>query len=84
MLRENWWQELREGERAHYGEDFDRHEESYRRGYQAALHPARRGKAYSDVEDDLATAYAGTVLDRPFQDGYERGLGHSSRGAEER
>jgi hypothetical protein len=84
MLREDWWQELREGERAHYGDDFDRHEESYRRGYQAALHPARRGKAYSDVEDDLATAYAGTVLDRPFQDGYERGLGHGSRGAEER
>src|ERR1041385_5057699 len=44
-LRENWWQELRDGERAHYGEDFDRNEESYRRGYQAALHPARRGKA---------------------------------------
>ena len=83
-LRENWWQELREGERAHYGEDFDRNEESYRRGYQAALHPARRGKAYSEVEEDLMTAYVGTVLDRPFQDGYERGLGHSSRGAEDR
>src|SRR5215470_3012303 len=26
-LRENWWQELRDGERAHYGENFDRHEE---------------------------------------------------------
>src|ERR1041385_167242 len=83
-LRENWWQELRDGERAHYGEDFDRNEESYRRGYQAALHPARRGKAYSEVEQDLTTAYAGTVLDRPFQDGYERGLGHHSRGAEDR
>lgn len=78
-LRENWWQELREGERSHYGEDFDRYEESYRRGYQAALHPARRGKAYSEVEEDLATAYAGTVLDRPFQDGYERGSAHHSR-----
>jgi hypothetical protein len=83
-LRENWWQELREGERAHYGSDFDRNEESYRRGYQAALHPLRRGKAYSDVEEDLRKAYAGTVLDRPFQDGYERGLGHRPRGAEDR
>src|SRR5262245_47329348 len=83
-LRENWWQELREGERAHYGKDFDRHEESYRSGYQAALHPARRGKQYSEVEEDLLTAYAGTVLDRPFQDGYERGLGHRQRGAKER
>lgn len=83
-LRENWWQELREGERAHYGEDFERNEESYRRGYQAALHPGRRGKAYSEVEDDLATAYAGTVLDRPFQSGYERGTTHHARGVEDR
>lgn len=83
-LRENWWQELREGERAHYGEDFERNEESYRRGYQAALHPRRRGKAYSEVEEDLATAYAGTVLDRPFQSGYERGTTHHSRGVEDR
>src|SRR5678816_3322289 len=73
-MRENWWQELREGERAHYtrdDRDFDRDETSYRHGYQAALHPTRRGKAYSDVEDELRTAYANTVLDRPFQAGYE-------------
>ena len=79
-LRENWWQELRDGERAHYGEHFDRHEESYRRGYQAALHPAHRGRAYSEVEDDLRAAYAGTVLDRPFQYGYERGRAHRPEG----
>lgn len=78
-MRENWWQELREGERAHYGRDFDQHETSYRRGYEAALHPKRTGKAYSDVEDELRTAYANTVLDRPFQAGYERGTGHRSR-----
>jgi hypothetical protein len=86
-LRENWWQELREDERAHYhgeGRDFDQDEPSYRRGYQAALHPKRRGKAYSDVEEELRTAYAGTVLDRPFQDGYERGLAHRPRGVETR
>ncbi len=83
-LRENWWQEMRAGESAHYGQDFDRDEESYRRGYQAALHPTRRGKAYSEVENDLRTAYAGTVLDRPFQSGYERGQAHHSRGVEDR
>src|SRR5687767_839813 len=43
-LRENWWNELRDGERTHY-QHFDRDEESYRRGYEAALHPQRRGKA---------------------------------------
>lgn len=82
VLRENWWHELRDDERTSYSGNFDEDEESYRRGYTAALHPSRRGKAYSDVEDQLRTEYANTVLDRPFQSGYERGLNHRSRGAE--
>lgn len=81
-LRENWWQELRDEERTRYTGDFDQDEESYRRGYSAALHPRRRGRAYSDVEEELRTQYANTVLDRPFQSGYERGLNHPSRGVE--
>ena len=83
-LRENWWQELRDDERTHYGNDFDRDEASYRRGYQAALHTKRRGKAYTDAEEDLTTAYAGTVLDRPFQAGYERGQSYRPKGVENR
>lgn len=86
-LRENWWQELRAGERSHYhrdDRDFDRDEASYRRGYEAALHPKRRGKAYSEVEDDLRSAYAGLVLDTPFQHGYERGSAYRSREEETR
>jgi hypothetical protein len=82
-LREHWWNELRDGERAHYhsdGRDFDRDEASYRRGYQAALHPQRRGRAYTDVEQDLRTAYGGTELDTAFRSGYERGLAHHRRG----
>jgi len=82
VLRENWWHELREGERAHYGDKFDEDEESYRRGYTAALHPRRSGRAYSDVEDELRTQYANTTLDMPFQSGYERGSNHRSRGVE--
>jgi hypothetical protein len=81
-LRERWWEELREGERAHYTGDFDSDEESYRRGYTAALHPKRRGKAYSDAEEDLLAANLGTVLDRPFQAGYERGQSYHRRGVE--
>src|SRR5215510_9217848 len=61
-MREDWWRELRDGERRHYHGNFDDDEESYRRGYEAALYPQRRGKTYSDVEDELRTAYAGTVL----------------------
>lgn len=86
-LRENWWDEIREGERAYYhhdGQDFDRDEESYRRGYEAALHPQRRGKAYTDVEHDLRTSYEGTELDTAFRSGYERGLAHHSRVSETR
>jgi hypothetical protein len=82
VLRENWWQELRDTERTTYTGDFDEDEVSYRRGYTAALHPQRRGRAYSEVEDQLRTEYANTVLDRPFQSGYERGFNHRSRGAE--
>jgi hypothetical protein len=81
-VRENWWEELREGERTNYTGDFDTDEESYRRGYTAALHPKRRERAYTDVEDELRTQYANTVLDRPFQSGYERGFNRRSRGAE--
>lgn len=81
-LRENWWQQLRDEERTHYGDRFDDDEPSYRRGYTAALHPRRRGKVYSDVEDELRTEYANTVLDRPFQSGYERGFNRRSRGSE--
>jgi hypothetical protein len=86
-LRESWWNELREGERAHYhhnGQDFDRDEENYRRGYEAALHPQRRGKAYTDVEQDLRTAYSDTELDTAFRSGYERGLAHHSKYLETR
>lgn len=86
-LRENWWAELRDGERTHYhrdGRDFDRDEESYRRGYEAALHPQRRGRAYTEVEQDLQAAYVGE-LDTAFREGYQRGLAHhQSRGSEAR
>jgi Na+-transporting methylmalonyl-CoA/oxaloacetate decarboxylase gamma subunit len=79
-LREHWWSEVREDERANYQGDWNQDEPSYRRGYLAALHPRRRGKAYSEVEDDLRTAYAGATLDRPFQAGYERGLSYRPGG----
>src|SRR6185369_3141525 len=86
-LREKWWAELRDGERAHYhrdGRDFERDEDSYRRGFQAALHPRRRGKAYADVEQDLRNVHEDTELDSAFREGYERGLAHQSKYSEAR
>ena len=84
VLRENWWDELKNDERTNYQGNFDRDEASYRRGYTAALHPQHRGRAYSDVEDQLRTQYANTVLDLPFQAGYERGQGYRPREVETR
>jgi hypothetical protein len=86
-LREEWWEELRDGERAHYHtheRDFDRDELTYRRGFQAALHPRLRGKGYTDVEDELRTTYSGVALDSGFREGYERGLAYHSKNGERR
>ena len=86
-LRERWWEERRDEERAYYhqdGRDFDRDEESYRRGYEAALHTRRRGKAYTEVEDELRGAYEGAELDTAFREGYERGLAYQSKVSEAR
>ena len=86
QLREDWWNELRTGDREHYhhdGRDFERDEESYRRGYEAALHPQRRGKAYADAEQELQSEYVGE-LDTAFREGYERGQAYTSRVSETR
>jgi hypothetical protein len=83
-MREHWWREVREEERDRYSGNFDEDEASYRQGYTAALHPRRKGRAYSDVEDELRTAYANTVLDLPFQAGYERGQSYRPREVEKR
>lgn len=86
-LREEWWAGLRDDERTHYhrdGRDFDRDEVIYRRGFQAALHPRRRGKVYTDVADELRTSYSGIALDSGFREGYERGLTYHSRNQERR
>lgn len=86
-LRERWWSELRDDERGYYhkdGRDFDRDEPTYRSGFQAALHPRRRGKGYADVEEDLRAAYTGRQLDTAFREGYERGLAYHTRFRERR
>jgi hypothetical protein len=80
-IRESWWRSLREKERSHYqatGSDFDRDELSYRRGFQAALHPKLRGKSYAEAEPDLRMRFKGEELTRAFRQGYERGLAYQT------
>jgi hypothetical protein len=77
QLHESWWDARRDEERAHYetqGGDFIRDEELYREGFQAALHPKRRGKSYAEAEPGLKEVYDESELDSAFRQGYERGL----------
>jgi hypothetical protein len=80
-LREAWWAEQRDREWTDYqsnGRDFPHDELSYRRGFEAAFHPLRRGKSYSAVESDLKEAYGDVALDSAFRRGYERGVAHQN------
>ena len=75
-LTDNWWQEHRNAERTSYqaqGGDFERDEESYRRGFQAALHGKHRGKPFDEVQQELRNSYDDDQLDSAFRQGYERG-----------
>jgi hypothetical protein len=74
--REEWWIGLRDAEREHYlsqGGDFNLDEAKYRLGFEAALHPARRGKSDSDVAETLGQRYGADSGSQAFRRGYERG-----------
>jgi len=76
-VRDGWWSELRESERTSYeddGRDFDADEVSYRRGFEAAQHRQRRGKAYSECEAGLRAEYSDEELDDAFRCGFDRGV----------
>jgi hypothetical protein len=82
--RENWWVGLRSAEEAEYvkeGGDFKQDETHYRRGFEAALHPKARGKAYEDSLDYLRERHSDDYTAEGFRRGYERGRNyHQSLG----
>jgi hypothetical protein len=62
-IRETWWGEVRENERAGYMGDFAADEKEYRLGFEAALIPRNRDKRLDDgVDAPIA-----------YRKGYERG-----------
>jgi hypothetical protein len=74
--RESWWVGLRDDEEAEYagqGGDFKQDEPVYRRGFEAALHPRTRGRAYTDASDGLRENHADVYEQSAFRRGYERG-----------
>jgi hypothetical protein len=74
--REEWWIGLRDAEQEHYtsqGGDFSVEEARYRLGFEAALHPDRRGKSGQDMWADLEKKYGVDSGGQAFRQGYERG-----------
>jgi hypothetical protein len=73
--RHAWWIGIRDAERAHYegaGGDFEAHEDFYRRGYVAGLHPRRASLAYPDALSDLKASAGDAAHHDAFRSGYER------------
>src|SRR6266850_1578959 len=63
-------------EQEHYtnqGGDFNLDEATYRLGFEAALHPDRRGKSVGDVGESLQRKYGADCATQAFRQGYERG-----------
>lgn len=77
--RDKWWIGLRDAETEAYsgaGGDFARDEPVYRRGFEAALHPQARGRAYADDNERLRACYGDECETEAFRRGYERGRGY--------
>ena len=74
--RESWWVGLRDAEEEEYtgqGKDFKVDEQFYRRGFEAALHPQARGKAFDEASESLRERYSDDYSSYAFRRGYERG-----------
>jgi hypothetical protein len=74
--RDQWWTGLRDAEQEHYsreGGNFNVDEAAYRLGFEAALHPDRRGQTYESTVDSLRAKYADSSALDAFRRGYERG-----------
>lgn len=73
---ESWWVGIRDAEKEHYekaGGDFARHENHYRCGFVAALHPECRGKRLSDIPPGVRERYREDLSHDAFRAGFERG-----------
>ncbi|HVF54798.1 MAG TPA: hypothetical protein VM934_01530 [Pyrinomonadaceae bacterium] len=83
--RESWWVGLRDAEESEYtaeGRDFKSDEQAYRRGFEASLHPAARGKSYDEDNTRLRECYGDTCTAEAFRRGYERGQNYHRTMAE--
>ena len=78
--RESWWVGIRDAEASVYeekGGHFETDEPHYRKGFEAALHPERRGRSYEEASSDLSRAHPEHYSHPAFRHGYERGAEHA-------
>jgi hypothetical protein len=83
--RESWWVGLRDAEQEEYteqGKDFEADEAFYRRGFEASLHPQRRGKSFDEATESLRSRYSEDYSHDAFRRGYERGQAYQKNLAE--
>ncbi|HKP38668.1 MAG TPA: hypothetical protein VJT71_17550 [Pyrinomonadaceae bacterium] len=74
--RDQWWIGLRDAEQEDYvraGGNFNVDEAAYRLGFEAALHPDRRGRDYENTVGSLRAKYADSAALEAFRRGYDRG-----------
>jgi hypothetical protein len=81
--RERWWIGLRPVEAEEYarsgGTDWDRVEPVYRRGFEAALAPETRGRAFEDVVEYCRRRDPDVSADAAYRQGFERGQAYCRR-----
>jgi hypothetical protein len=75
--RDMWWIGLRDIEKEHYdagAERFEESEKEFRAGFEAAQHPANRGRSYEERREQLSGHGAAMARDSDaFRQGFERG-----------
>jgi len=71
--RERWWIGLRDVEAREEPAAFARDERAYRQGFESALHPDARGRAYDDVGPLLQRRCPDAYGCEPFRRGFDRG-----------
>jgi hypothetical protein len=80
--RKQWWIGLRDAEAVAYrseGFDFERDEDTYRHGFEAALSAATRGRVDRDVTTYLKERYPNAYRKAAFRRGYDRGRAYHER-----
>lgn len=77
--REQWWIGLSDVDKAGYTPEEG---ETYRRGFEAALHRDLRGRSFEDARDVLARRHPDAVRSSAFRRGYEGGQAYHRRFAE--